>query len=85
MKARLLDARRLDTQRGHVRVAIVVPKHGFAAVRRNQLKRRLRELARTHLLPRPASCDVVLRAKREAYASPFDGLRDDIEYLAGRL
>lgn len=85
MNARFLDARRLDTHRGHVRVAIVVPKHGFPSVRRNQLKRRLRELARTHLLPRPASCDVLLRAKREAYASPFDGLRDDIAYLASRL
>ena len=85
MKARLLDARRLETQRGHVRVGIVVPKHGFTVVRRNQLKRRLRELARTHLLARPASCDLLLRAKREAYASPFDGLRADIEYLAVRL
>ena len=85
MKARLLDVRRLDSAAGHVRVAIVVPKHGHTAVRRNKLKRRLRELVRRELLPRPASCDVLLRARREAYGATFDLLRDDVSDLASRL
>lgn len=85
MKARLLDARRLDSSRGHVRVAIVVPKYGFSGVRRNRLKRHLRELARMLLLPRPTSCDVLLRARRDAYDSAFDGLRADVADLASRL
>jgi ribonuclease P protein component len=85
MKARLLDVRRLDSTAGRVRVAIVVPKYGFTAVRRNKLKRRLRELARQTLLQRPASCDVLLRARREAYGAAFAVLRDDVADLASRI
>jgi ribonuclease P protein component len=68
-----------------VRVAIVVPKLGFTAVRRNKLKRQLRDLARTALLPRPASCDVLLRARRETYGSTFEELRGELGALASRL
>jgi ribonuclease P protein component len=85
MKAQLLDVRRLDSAAGRVRVAIVVPKYGFTAVRRNKLKRQLRELARQTLLPRPMSCDVLLRARREAYAASFEVLRGDVADLAARL
>ena len=85
MKAQLLDARRLDSSAGCVRVAIVVPKYGYTAVRRNKLKRQLRELARLTLLPRPVSCDVLLRARREAYGASFDVLRNDVADLASRL
>jgi ribonuclease P protein component len=85
MKAQLLDVRRLDSTTGQIRVAIVVPKYGYTAVRRNKLKRRLRELARQTLLPRAVSCDVLLRARHEAYAASFDLLRDDVVDLASRL
>ena len=85
MRARLLDVKRLDTTTGLMRVAIVVPKLGFTAVRRNKLKRRLRELTRQHLWPLPLSCDVVVRAKRDAYDAHFDRLRDDVGELATRL
>lgn len=65
-----------------MRVAIVVPKWGHTAVSRNKLKRRLRELARDHLMARDTSRDVVLRARREAYDASFTDLRDDIQRLA---
>lgn len=81
----MLDVRRLDSALGHVRVAIVVPKFGYTAVRRNALKRRLRELARTHLLTRPASADVLIRARREAYAASFDALRADVAHVSAQL
>jgi len=81
----VLDVRWLESAKGHVRIAIVVPKHGFSAVRRNRLKRRLRELARTHLLSGEGSADVLLRAKRETYAATFEALRDDIVRAASRL
>jgi ribonuclease P protein component len=68
-----------------VRVAIVVPKWGFTAVRRNKLKRRLRELARAHMFDVASSSDVVLRARREAYDASFDHLRDDVQRLTGGL
>lgn len=68
-----------------MRVALVVPKFGFTAVRRNQLKRRLRELTRQHLLVRSVSCDLLLRARREAYDAAFDNLRSEIHQVAAQL
>jgi ribonuclease P protein component len=83
--SRLLDVKRLGTPHGHPRVAVLVPKHGFTAVRRNRLKRRLRELARLHLLTRPCSCDVMLRARRETYEASFTNLWEAVEQIALRL
>jgi ribonuclease P protein component len=85
MKARLLDVRRLASAHGHVRVAVLVPKLGFTAVRRNKLKRQMRELARHLLAQRPASCDVLLRARREAYEAPFERLQADVEQIAAQI
>lgn len=67
------------------RVAIVVPKFGFTAIRRNRLKRRLRELARLHILPESVAKDILLRARRDAYAATFDALRTDILTIAAAL
>jgi ribonuclease P protein component len=82
IRARLLDVKLLSSPLGHLRVGIVVPKYGFTAVRRNTLKRRLRELARHHLLALSNSSDMVIRARREAYAATFADLRTDVERLA---
>lgn len=85
MSARLLDVRRLDTGLGHARVALIVPKFGNTAVRRNRLKRQLRELARQLVLPNPCSCDVLLRARRETYDASFERLRQEVTQVAARL
>jgi ribonuclease P protein component len=77
--------KRLDSALGHVRVALVVPKFGFTAVQRNKLKRRLRELTRLHLLPQSGSCDVLVRAKRDAYDATFARLRDEIGHVVTQL
>jgi len=82
IRARLLDVKLLSSSLGHVRVGIVVPKYGFTAVRRNTLKRRLRELTRHHLLALSNSSDIVIRARREAYAATFADLREDVARLA---
>jgi ribonuclease P protein component len=66
-------------------VAIVVPKFGFTAARRNRLKRRLRELTRHQILAKPCSCDVLLRARREAYDASFGELREEMGELAERI
>ena len=54
----------------HSRLGVVVPKHRHAIVLRNRLKRRLKEIGRTELLPRLAeggrALDVMLRARPEA-------------------
>ncbi|NIR44542.1 MAG: ribonuclease P protein component [Gemmatimonadetes bacterium] len=71
------------------RLALVVPKHGRAIVQRNRLTRRLREVARRHLLP-PCregrqAVDILIRARPEAYRAEFDQLREEISQLAEQL
>ena len=72
----------MDSSAGHVRIAIVVPKHGHTAVRRNRLKRQLRELARQEILSRSASRDVLVRARRDAYDATFPELREAVTRFA---
>ena len=63
----------------------MVPKYGHSSVERNKLKRRLRELARRQLLTLAASCDVLVRARREAYQATFERLQGDIDVVAAQL
>lgn len=66
----------------HPRLGVVVPKHRQKIVRRNRLKRRLREIGRTVLLPHlrleRLHIDLLVRARREAYDAPFDQLRAEL-------
>jgi ribonuclease P protein component len=66
----------------HPRVGVVVPKHRHDIVERNLVKRRVREILRTEVLPRLAACgcavDVLVRARREAYVASWDGLREEL-------
>ena len=73
-----LDVRLLTSPLKYVRVGIIVPRHGHSAVRRNLLKRRLRELVRTLLLPLQASRDVVIRCKQGAYERTFEELKEQL-------
>ncbi len=68
-----------------MRVGLIVPKHRQTAVARNRLKRRLRELARTQLLPTDLPIDVVVRARPEAYRVAFDALAADILLARAQL
>jgi len=65
------------------RVGVVVPRYGNTAVRRNRLKRRLRELLRRDVLPRlddaGAKRDVLVRARREAYDARYVDLVAQLE------
>lgn len=67
------------------RVGIIVPKHKHTGVERNRLKRRLRELVRTRLLPGLAAVDVVIRAMPHAYDARFEALAADIEHAARKM
>lgn len=64
------------------RWGVVVPRHGRAVVDRNRLKRRLREIGRTRVLPRfrasDRPMDVLVRARREAYGASFGTLEDEL-------
>jgi ribonuclease P protein component len=58
------------------RVAIVVRLHRHSAVARNRLKRQLRYIMRTEILPRATEpYDAVMTVKASAYSATFDMLR----------
>lgn len=64
------------------RLGLVVPKHRRTIVERNRVKRRIREVGRTELLPRlrnaGASLDVVIRARPQAYDASFAELKNEL-------
>ena len=68
----------MDNQTGQPRMGLIVPKFQSSAVARNRLRRRLREIWRQELQARHPGCDLVIRARREAYAASFDLLRSQL-------
>jgi ribonuclease P protein component len=68
----------MDNTTGHPRMGLIVPKFRSSGVARNRLRRRLREIWRRELQPQQPAWDLVIRARREAYAASFAGLRDDL-------
>jgi len=66
-------------------VGVIVPLFGHTAVARNVLKRRLRDLARTELLPSMPAIDAVIRAMPGAYALDFDALRAELGRVSARV
>lgn len=74
-----LEARASASLLPHPRVGIVVPKHRRRIVDRNRVKRRLRELVRTRLLPNlNHRIDLLIRAKPDAYDATFQDLAVDV-------
>ena len=71
------------------RLGVLVPKHRHEIVERNCLKRRLRELGRTRVLPALRSAgrnmDVMVRARAEAYGASFADLRDEVDLMTEEL
>ena len=65
----------MDNQTGQPRMGLIVPKHQSSAVARNRLRRQLREVWRRDIQPQQPAWDLVIRARREAYAAGFDALR----------
>ena len=80
-----LEVRAVASPLRHARVGIIVPKHRHSSVDRNRLKRRLRELARTQLLPQLPALDVVIRARESAYDAPFAALAEEVASVERRL
>ena len=91
--ATYVDVRVALSSGQHSRIGLIVPKHGATAVKRNRLKRVLREHARLHLLgalraPRDgggAALDVVVRAKPAAYRAEARELKQDFARLADQV
>lgn len=66
-------------------MGLVVPRYGQTAVRRNQVKRRLRELVRRELLALPGNRDVVIWALPPAYRMTLEDLALTLRQLARRM
>jgi len=62
-----------------------VPKQKHSSVERNRLKRRLRELARTRLLPLLPPVDLVIRTLPEAYGASFATLEREVTKVGERV
>ncbi|HYK82386.1 MAG TPA: ribonuclease P protein component [Gemmatimonadales bacterium] len=75
VRASHLDLAWYPNRAGHPRTAIIVPRYQFTAVARNRLRRRLREILRRSALRALPAVDLVVRAKRTAYAVPAAVLR----------
>ena len=67
-----------DNLTGHPRMGLIVPRYQSSAVARNRLRRRLREIWRREVQPHQPAWDLVIRARREAYAAGFAAIRDDV-------
>ncbi|MBW8839688.1 MAG: ribonuclease P protein component [Gemmatimonadetes bacterium] len=62
-----------------------MPRHQSSAVARNRLRRRLREILRREILRRLPAIDLVIRAKRSAYAVTFAALRAELTAVVETL
>lgn len=67
------------------RSGIIVPLHQRTAVQRNQLRRRIREILRRETLARLPVVDLVVRARREAYAASFAVLQAELAQAAAKI
>jgi ribonuclease P protein component len=67
------------------RVGLIVPRFRQSAVSRNRVKRRLRELVRTRLLPTEVAADIVIRIRPEAYRVAFSALAVDVDRILVQL
>ena len=72
-------------QAGHPRTGVIVPRFQHTAVARNRVRRRLREILRRELLGKLPSVDLVVRAKRSAYAASFADLRAELTACVSRV
>jgi ribonuclease P protein component len=76
-----LDVLYSESPASHCRVGVVVPRHGNTAVRRNVVKRRLKEALRREILPRLEGAepvDVLVRARKEAYDASYATLAGEL-------
>jgi len=80
-----LEVRAVTSLLSHMRLAVVVAKHGHTIVERNRLRRRLREIARVRMLPKHSGIDVVLRSLPKAYEAAFDILGNEIDWISAEL
>ena len=84
-----LDVFTAPAPHGEPRFGAIVPRYGRRVVARNQLRRRLREIGRTEVLPRlgvrGCAVDVLVRGRPQAYDARFQELRAELLRLTEGL
>ena len=65
----------MNNQTGQPRMGLIVPKFQSSAVARNRLRRQLREIWRQDIQQVQPPGDLIIRARRDAYAADFNALR----------
>ena len=85
LRAEHIEVRATDSLLSHARVAVIVGKHGHTIVERNRLRRRLREIVRTNLIPEITRMDIVVRSFPSAYEASFAQLKAEVQRLASDL
>ena len=80
-----LDVAWRPNRLGHPRTGVIVPRFQFSAVARNRLRRRVREILRRDALASLPAIDLVVRAKRIAYAASFAALRAELSSVVRRV
>lgn len=85
LRAEHLEVRANDSLLSHARVAVIVGKHGHTVVERNKLRRRLREIVRTNLIPEITRMDIVVRSFPSAYQATFGQLQSEVQELVNEL
>jgi ribonuclease P protein component len=73
-----LDMIWMENSTGQPRMGLIVPKFQSSAVARNRLRRRLREIWRREIQQWQPAWDLVIKARREAYAASFDALQKQL-------
>jgi ribonuclease P protein component len=77
-----LDVLDSPSPAGYSRIGVVVPRFRRPVVERNRLKRRVREILRSTVLPKLDAegrvRDVLVRARREAYDATFGELQAEL-------
>jgi len=85
LRAEHIEVRATDSLLSHARVAVIVGKHGHTIVERNRLRRRLREIVRTNLIPEITRMDIVVRSFPSAYEASFAQLKIEVQRLTSEL
>lgn len=67
------------------RIGVIVGKHGHSIVHRNRLKRRLRELVRTILMPGIGLSDIIVMSLPSAYRASFADLESEVREMLAVL
>jgi ribonuclease P protein component len=68
----------MENSTGQPRMGLIVPKFQSSGVARNRLRRRLREIWRREVQQWQPAWDLIIRARREAYAASFAALRAQV-------